>query len=146
MPASAVVVVYDVCQSSLCSAGDPVPFALTPKVTNERSLEAAVKYASDFLNKAVKPVLVGGVKMRWPGKAQNAFIDLSEAGVPSSLMLLLIKHRMREPEKQLDVAKPRPPSSTSQKQVCRIAKPAMSSWRSNCKHDAYRESKSHLYI
>lgn len=61
-------------------AGDPVPFALTPKVTNERSLEAAVKYASDFLNKAVKPVLVGGVKMRWPGKAQNAFIDLSEAG------------------------------------------------------------------
>lgn len=61
-------------------AGDPVPFALTPKVTNERSLEAAVKYASEFLNKAVKPVLVGGVKMRWPGKAQDAFLELSEAG------------------------------------------------------------------
>ncbi|KAL3161234.1 Pyruvate decarboxylase 1 [Trebouxia sp. C0009 RCD-2024] len=60
--------------------GDPVPFALTPKVTNERSLEAAVKYASEFLNKAVKPVLVGGVKMRWPGKAQDAFLKLSEAG------------------------------------------------------------------
>ena len=57
-----------------------MPFALTPKVTNERSLEAAVKYAADFLNKAVKPVLVGGVKMRWPGKAQKAFMDLSEAG------------------------------------------------------------------
>ena len=62
--------------------GDPVPFALTPKVTNERSLEAAVKYASDFLNKAAKPVLVGGVKMRWPGKAQDAFLKLSEAGEP----------------------------------------------------------------
>ena len=57
-----------------------MPFALTPKVTNERSLEAAVKYAADFLNKAVKPVLVGGVKMRWPGKAQKAFMNLSEAG------------------------------------------------------------------
>ena len=62
--------------------GDPGPFALTPQVTNERSLEAAVKYASDFLNKAVKPVLVGGVKMRWPGKAQDAFLTLSEAGGP----------------------------------------------------------------
>lgn len=59
-----------------------MPFALTPKVTNERSLEAAVKYASEFLNKAVKPVLVGGVKMRWPGKAQDAFLKLSEAGRP----------------------------------------------------------------
>lgn len=49
-------------------------------MTNERSLDAAVKYASDFLNKAVKPVLVGGVKMRWPGKAQDAFLKLSEAG------------------------------------------------------------------
>ncbi len=61
-------------------AGDPVPFGLAPKVTNERSLDAAVKYASDFMNKAVKPVMVGGVKMRWPGKAQDAFIHLSEAG------------------------------------------------------------------
>lgn len=60
--------------------GDPVPFGLAPKVTNERSLDAAVKYASDFMNKAVKPVMVGGVKMRWPGKAQDAFIHLSEAG------------------------------------------------------------------
>ncbi|DBA80991.1 TPA: Pyruvate decarboxylase 3 [Trebouxia sp. C0005] len=61
-------------------AGDPVPFGLAPKVTNERSLDAAVKYASEFMNKAVKPVMVGGVKMRWPGKAQDAFIHLSEAG------------------------------------------------------------------
>ena len=65
---------------SVVPAGDPVPFALTPKVTNERSLDAAVKYASEFLNKAVKPVLVGGVKMRWPAKAQDAFLKLSEAG------------------------------------------------------------------
>ena len=66
-------------------AGDPVPFGLAPKVTHERSLDAAVKYASEFMNKAVKPVMVGGVKMRWPGKAQDAFIRLSEAGNCSGL-------------------------------------------------------------
>ena len=71
--------------------GDPVPFALTPKVTNERSLYAAVKYASVFLIKAVKPVLVGGVKMRWPGKAQDAFLKLSEAGEPLKHPFSLIK-------------------------------------------------------
>lgn len=71
--------------SVLAFVGDLVPFALTPKVTNERSLDAAVKYASEFLNKAVKPVLVGGVKMRWPGKAQDAFLKLSEAGKASSV-------------------------------------------------------------
>lgn len=60
--------------------GDPVPFALPPRATNERSLDAAVKAAAEVLNKAVKPVLVGGVKMRWPGKAQDAFINLAEAG------------------------------------------------------------------
>lgn len=63
-----------------------MPFALTPKVSNERSLDAAVKYASEFLNKAVKPVLVGGVKMRWPGKAQDAFLELSEAGEPGTII------------------------------------------------------------
>lgn len=61
-------------------AGDPVPFALSPRTTNERSLDAAVKAAAEVLNKAVKPVLVGGVKMRWPGKAQQAFLKLADAG------------------------------------------------------------------
>lgn len=61
-------------------AGDPVPFALSPRATNERSLDAAVKAAAEVLNKAVKPVLVGGVKMRWPGKAQDAFLNLAESG------------------------------------------------------------------
>lgn len=49
-------------------------------MTNPRSLEAAVKAAAEVLNKAVKPVLVGGVKIRWPGKAQDAFLNLAEAG------------------------------------------------------------------
>ena len=66
-----------------------MPFALTPKVTNERSLEAAVKYAAEFLNKAVKPVMVGGVKMRWPGKAQEPFLKLSEAGESRDMSLEL---------------------------------------------------------
>lgn len=57
-----------------------MPFALSPRSTNERSLDAAVKAAAEVLNKAVKPVLVGGVKMRWPGKAQHAFLNLAEAG------------------------------------------------------------------
>lgn len=60
--------------------GDPVPFALSPRATNERSLDAAVKAAAEVLNKAVKPVLVGGVQMRWPGKAQDAFLNLANAG------------------------------------------------------------------
>ncbi|KAH0859535.1 hypothetical protein HID58_087796 [Brassica napus] len=42
----------------------PVPFSLAPKVSNQMGLDAAVEAAAEFLNKAVKPVLVGGPKMR----------------------------------------------------------------------------------
>nr|CAB3503476.1 unnamed protein product [Digitaria exilis] len=42
----------------------PVPFFLSPRLSNQKSLEAAVEAAAAFLNKAVKPVLVGGPKMR----------------------------------------------------------------------------------
>ncbi|WJX82179.1 Pyruvate decarboxylase 1, variant 2 [Trifolium repens] len=54
---------------------DPVPFSLAPKLTNQMGLEAAVEAAADFLNKAVKPVLVGGPKLR-VAKASDAFVEL----------------------------------------------------------------------
>ncbi|GAU39599.1 hypothetical protein TSUD_384820 [Trifolium subterraneum] len=45
-------------------ARDPVPFFLAPRVSNPEGLEAAVEEAAAFLNKAVKPVIVGGPKLR----------------------------------------------------------------------------------
>ncbi|OIW01555.1 hypothetical protein TanjilG_10837 [Lupinus angustifolius] len=59
---------------------DPVPFSLSPKTSNSTGLEAAVEAAADFLNKAVKPVLVGGPKLR-VAKASDAFVDLADASV-----------------------------------------------------------------
>ncbi|KAF8663019.1 hypothetical protein HU200_055608 [Digitaria exilis] len=53
----------------------PVPFFLSPRLSNQKSLEAAVEAAAAFLNKAVKPVLVGGPKMR-VSKACKAFVGL----------------------------------------------------------------------
>lgn len=41
-------------------------------------LEAAVEAAAEFLNKAVKPVMVGGPKLR-VAKAGNAFTELADA-------------------------------------------------------------------
>ncbi|CAN1229849.1 Pyruvate decarboxylase 1 [Linum grandiflorum] len=54
---------------------DPVPFSISPVVSNQLGLEAAVEAAAEFLNKAVKPVIVGGPKLR-VGKAQKAFVEL----------------------------------------------------------------------
>lgn len=49
-------------------------------------LEAAVEAAAEFLNKAVKPVLVGGPKLR-AAKASDAFVELADAsGYPLSVM------------------------------------------------------------
>src|SRR5262245_16322873 len=49
-------------------------------------LEAAVEATADFLNKAVKPVLVGGPKLR-VAKACDAFVELAEAcGFPLAVM------------------------------------------------------------
>ncbi|KAH8493831.1 hypothetical protein H0E87_020551, partial [Populus deltoides] len=53
-------------------ARDPVPFFLAPKVSNHLGLEAAVEATAEFLNKAVKPVIVGGPNLR-VAKAQKAF-------------------------------------------------------------------------
>ena len=44
----------------------------------QRSLEAAVQAAVAFLSKAVKPVLVGGVKLR-AAKARKQFLELADA-------------------------------------------------------------------
>lgn len=57
---------------------DPVPFCLAPRLSNQMGLECAVEATADFLNKAVKPVLIGGPKLR-VSKACEAFVDLAEA-------------------------------------------------------------------
>ncbi|CAN1277021.1 Pyruvate decarboxylase 1 [Linum perenne] len=54
---------------------DPVPFSLNPRLSNKLGLEAAIEAAAEFLNKAVKPVMVGGPKLR-VAKACNAFVEL----------------------------------------------------------------------
>ncbi|KAI9198709.1 hypothetical protein LWI28_020959 [Acer negundo] len=65
---------------------EPVPFFLVPKASNELGLEAAVEATADFLNKAVKPVIVGGPKLREAG-AQKAFMEFAEAsGFPIAVM------------------------------------------------------------
>ncbi|KAJ8898980.1 hypothetical protein K2173_008482 [Erythroxylum novogranatense] len=57
---------------------EPVPFSLSPKLSNKMGLEAAVEAAAEFLNKAVKPVLVGGPNLR-VSKASDAFVELADA-------------------------------------------------------------------
>ncbi|XP_048567646.1 pyruvate decarboxylase 1-like [Triticum urartu] len=64
----------------------PVAFFLSPRLSNQMSLEAAVEAAAAFLNKSVKPVLVGGAKMRM-AKARKAFVELADAcGYPFAVM------------------------------------------------------------
>ncbi|XP_057512818.1 pyruvate decarboxylase 1 [Actinidia eriantha] len=57
---------------------EPVPFVLSPRLSNHMGLEAAVEAAAEFLNKAVKPVMVGGPKLR-VAKASEAFVELADA-------------------------------------------------------------------
>ncbi|XP_073290184.1 pyruvate decarboxylase 1 [Primulina huaijiensis] len=57
---------------------EPVPFSLSPRTSNQVGLEAAVEAAVVFLNKAVKPVMVGGPKLR-VSKACKAFVELADA-------------------------------------------------------------------
>ncbi|XP_009352809.1 pyruvate decarboxylase 1 [Pyrus x bretschneideri] len=65
---------------------EPVPFFLAPKVSNQCGLEAAVEATAAFLNKAVKPVIVGGPKLR-VAKAQQAFMEFADAsGYPITVM------------------------------------------------------------
>ncbi|XXG85892.1 hypothetical protein AAC387_Pa11g0897 [Persea americana] len=65
---------------------EPVPFSLAPKLSNEKGLQAAVEAAVEFLDKAAKPVLVGGPKLR-VAKAVESFVVLAEAcGYPVAAM------------------------------------------------------------
>ncbi|XP_024981015.1 pyruvate decarboxylase 2-like [Cynara cardunculus var. scolymus] len=57
---------------------DPIPFSLSTRISNKSGLEAAVEAAAAFLNKAVKPVMVGGPKLR-VAAAMQAFVDLADA-------------------------------------------------------------------
>lgn len=65
---------------------EPVKFSLAPRLSNQQGLEAAVEAAAQFLNKAVKPVMVGGPKLR-VAKASDAFVELANAsGYPLAVM------------------------------------------------------------
>ncbi|PUZ73575.1 hypothetical protein GQ55_2G485300 [Panicum hallii var. hallii] len=57
---------------------DPVPYFLAPRLSNKLGLEAALQATVAFLDKAVKPVMVAGPKLR-VAKAGDAFVQLSEA-------------------------------------------------------------------
>ncbi|KAE7995814.1 hypothetical protein FH972_000581 [Carpinus fangiana] len=59
-------------------AREPVPFSLAPNASNQLGLEAAVEATVEFLHKAVKPVLVGGPKLR-VAKALKAFVEVADA-------------------------------------------------------------------
>lgn len=48
------------------------------RLSNSQSLEAAVETAAEFLNRGVKPVLIGGPKLR-VSKAEKAFVELADA-------------------------------------------------------------------
>lgn len=65
---------------------EPVKFIIAPRMSNQQGIEAAVEAAADFLNKAVKPVMVAGPKLR-VAKASEAFVELADAsGYPVALM------------------------------------------------------------
>lgn len=65
---------------------DPVPMFISPRLSNKANLEYAVEAAADFLNKAVKPVMVGGPKIR-VAKAREAFAAVADAsGYPFAVM------------------------------------------------------------
>ncbi|XP_052186590.1 pyruvate decarboxylase 1-like isoform X1 [Diospyros lotus] len=57
---------------------EPIPFSISPRLSNKQGLEAAVEAAAAFLDKAVKPVMVGGPKLR-VAKACDAFVELADA-------------------------------------------------------------------
>ncbi|XP_024988906.1 pyruvate decarboxylase 1 [Cynara cardunculus var. scolymus] len=67
-------------------AREPVPFFIPPISSNPLGLEAAVEETAKLLNKAVKPVIVAGCKLR-VAKAQKAFEEFADAsGYPVAIM------------------------------------------------------------
>ncbi|GJS73427.1 pyruvate decarboxylase 2 [Tanacetum coccineum] len=57
---------------------EPIPISLSPKLSNKMGLEVAVEAAGEFLNKAMKPVMVGGRKL-CVAQASEAFFVLVDA-------------------------------------------------------------------
>ncbi|RLM99601.1 hypothetical protein C2845_PM06G18890 [Panicum miliaceum] len=65
---------------------EPVPLFISPRLSNKANLEYAVEAAAEFLNKAVKPVMVGGPRIR-VAKAKKAFAGIADAsGYPFAVM------------------------------------------------------------
>uniref|UniRef100_A0A453AK19 pyruvate decarboxylase n=1 Tax=Aegilops tauschii subsp. strangulata TaxID=200361 RepID=A0A453AK19_AEGTS len=60
---------------------DPAPYFLAPRMSNQMGLEAAVEATVAFLDKAVKPVMVAGPKLR-VAKAGTAFAGLVAETLP----------------------------------------------------------------
>ncbi|TQD83230.1 hypothetical protein C1H46_031193 [Malus baccata] len=56
---------------------EPVPFSLSPKLSNNLGLEAAVEAAAEFLNKAVKPVMKRVIAFIGDGSFQVTAQDVS---------------------------------------------------------------------
>ncbi|KAH9701801.1 Pyruvate decarboxylase 1 [Citrus sinensis] len=57
---------------------EPIPFALSPRLSNKMGLEAAVEATITALLKAVKPAMIGGPKLS-VSKATIAFVELADA-------------------------------------------------------------------
>ncbi|KAK6788223.1 hypothetical protein RDI58_016748 [Solanum bulbocastanum] len=76
---------------------DPIPFFLSPRQSSKKGLEAAVDAAVAFLSKAVKPVMIGGPKLR-VAKACDAFAELADSSgyamamMPSAKGLVAEQH------------------------------------------------------
>lgn len=77
-----LVLIYTILPGDLL--GYPLRFFC--RISNSLGLEAAVEAAAEFLNKAVKPVMVGGPKLR-VANAQQAFVELTDVtGYPFAVM------------------------------------------------------------
>ncbi|XP_050382210.1 pyruvate decarboxylase 4-like [Argentina anserina] len=55
---------------------EPVPLSLPPRLSNRMALDAVVEAAAEFLNKALKPVMVAGPEIR-VARAGDAFVELA---------------------------------------------------------------------
>ncbi|CAI9107006.1 OLC1v1006270C1 [Oldenlandia corymbosa var. corymbosa] len=65
---------------------EPIPFSISPRLSNKAGLKAAAEAAAAFLSRAVKPVIIGGPKLR-VSKAQDAFVELADASAyPVAIM------------------------------------------------------------
>ncbi|KAE8649566.1 pyruvate decarboxylase 1 [Cucumis sativus] len=68
------------------SAQQLIPLSLSSKESNQMALEAAVEKAAQLLNTAIKPVMIGGRKLRLTN-SQEPFIELANAcGYPVAVM------------------------------------------------------------